>query len=128
MNKPSDLWTFESLHNINLSCCNPPLFIRSIIHRKTDFLRNRISNCLYRPSYISLESALSHYNFIPEGVYTIQNISTRKTILYETPIGSFQYRNIKPGVFFGYHVIRINYNYNGRIALMLTIVGQAPIA
>ncbi|MEI6596156.1 MAG: hypothetical protein WCO28_11385 [Bacteroidota bacterium] len=73
-----------------------------------DFLRNRISNCLYRPSYISLESALSHYNLIPEGVYTIQNITTRKTILYETAIGSFQYRNIKPAVFFGYHVDRSN--------------------
>jgi len=73
-----------------------------------DFLRYRISNCLYRPSYISLESALSHYNLIPEGVYTIQNITTRKTILYETPIGSFQYRNIKSGVFFGYQVDRIN--------------------
>ncbi|MCX6207387.1 MAG: hypothetical protein NTZ19_14180 [Bacteroidetes bacterium] len=73
-----------------------------------DFLRYRISNCLYRPSYISLESALSHYNLIPEGVYTIQNITTRKTILYETAIGSFQYRNIKSGVFFGYQVDRIN--------------------
>ena len=73
-----------------------------------DLLRYRISNCLYKPSYISLESALSHYNLIPEGVYTIQNITTRKTIMYETTSGSFYYRNIKPSVFFGYHVIRRN--------------------
>jgi len=73
-----------------------------------DFLRYRISNCLYRPSYISLESALSQYNLIPEGVYTIQNITTRKTILYETAIGSFQFRNLKASVFFGYHVDRNN--------------------
>jgi predicted transcriptional regulator of viral defense system len=73
-----------------------------------DFLRYRISNCLYRPSYISLESALSQYNLIPEGVYTIQNITTRKTILYETAIGSFQFRNLKTSVFFGYYVDRRN--------------------
>lgn len=73
-----------------------------------DLLRYRISNSLYRPSYISLESALSRYNLIPEGVYTIQNVTTRKTITYETAIGSFQYRNIKPCIFFGYHVDRSN--------------------
>ena len=73
-----------------------------------DWLRFRISNCLCRPSYISLESALSWHHFIPEGVYTIQNITTRKTIIYETPIGSFQYRSIKPSLYFGYHVARTN--------------------
>jgi predicted transcriptional regulator of viral defense system len=73
-----------------------------------DWLNYRISNCLYRPSYVSLESALSYYNLIPEGVYTIQNITTRKTTLYETNVGSFQYRNVKPHLFFGYHASRIN--------------------
>ena len=69
-------------------------------------LHYRIGNCLCRPSYISLESALSHYDFIPEGVYTIQSITTRKTILYETVAGSYQYRNLKPYLFFGYGVER----------------------
>ncbi len=73
-----------------------------------DWLRYRISNCLYRPSYVSLESALSHHNLIPEGVYTVQNITTRKTILYESPAGSFQYRSIKSALFFGYGVDRSN--------------------
>ncbi len=73
-----------------------------------DHLRYRISNCLYRPSYVSLESALAHYNLIPEGVYAIQNITTRKTILYETGEGNFQYRNIKRALYFGYRAERIN--------------------
>jgi predicted transcriptional regulator of viral defense system len=73
-----------------------------------DSLRYRISNCLYRPSYISLQSALAHYNLIPEEVYTIQNISTKKTIRYETGLGTYDYRNIKPNLFFGYQVERSN--------------------
>jgi len=69
-------------------------------------LRFRIANCLCRPSYISLESAFSYYGFIPEGVYVIQSISTRKTVLYETKTGNFQYRNLKPNLFFGYQAER----------------------
>jgi predicted transcriptional regulator of viral defense system len=67
-------------------------------------LRYRISNCLCRPSYVSLESALSHYGLIPEAVYAVQNITTRKTISYETVSGTFVYRSIKPNLFFGYEV------------------------
>lgn len=73
-----------------------------------DWLHYRIANCLHRPSYVSLESALSHHNLIPEGVYTVQNITSRKTILYETIAGSFQYRSIKPSLFFGYRADRSN--------------------
>jgi len=69
-----------------------------------DRFRNRISNCLHRPSYISLESALSHYGLIPEAVYSVQNITTKKTIAYETIAGTFNYRNIKAQLFFGYEV------------------------
>lgn len=64
----------------------------------------RISNCLYRPSYVSLESALSHYGLIPEAVYSVQNITTRKTIAYKTPAGTFNYRSMKAHLFFGYEV------------------------
>lgn len=65
----------------------------------------RISNCLYRPSYISLESALSYYDLIPEAVYTQQAVTTRKTISYTTPAGTFNYRTIKEAFFFGYRII-----------------------
>jgi predicted transcriptional regulator of viral defense system len=69
-----------------------------------EWLRYRISNCLYRPSYVSLESALSHYGLIPEAVYSVQNITTKKTIAYETVAGTINYRSIKPHLFFGYKV------------------------
>jgi predicted transcriptional regulator of viral defense system len=67
-------------------------------------LRFRVSNCLCRPSYVSLESALSHHGLIPEAVFSVQNITTRKTISYETNSGTFVYRSIKPNLYFGYEV------------------------
>lgn len=70
-----------------------------------ELLLFRISNCLHRPSYVSLESALSYYNLIPEAVYSQQAITTRKTITYETQVGTFNYRSVKPELFFGYKII-----------------------
>jgi predicted transcriptional regulator of viral defense system len=70
-----------------------------------ELLLYRISNCLYKPSYISLESALSYHNLIPEAAYSQQAITTRKTIIYKTPVGTFNYRSVKPELFFGYEII-----------------------
>ncbi|GAC1589393.1 MAG: hypothetical protein NVS3B19_09420 [Ginsengibacter sp.] len=64
----------------------------------------RISNCLHHPSYISLESALSYHNLIPEAVYSNQAVTTRKTTSYKTPLGMFNYRTLKPKLYFGYTV------------------------
>ena len=64
-----------------------------------------IANKIYTPSYVSLESALSYYNFIPEGVFKITSISTKKTNEFETKVGSFIYKNIKPSYFSNYIVI-----------------------
>lgn len=76
-----------------------------------------IANQIYKPSYISLEFALSLYNFIPEGVYLITSISSKKTTQFQTPIGNFSYRSVKPGLMFGYELKTFeyegkNYNYN----------------
>ncbi len=67
-----------------------------------------IANRLYRPSYVSLESALSYYQTIPEAVYGITSISTRRTYSFTTPLGKFQYRTLKPSLFFGYQLVRYN--------------------
>ncbi len=67
-----------------------------------------IANRIYQPSYISLETALSHYGLIPEGVFTVTSITTNKTRGIQTPSGFYQYRNIKTTLFFGYAVMRKN--------------------
>lgn len=66
------------------------------------------ANAIYGPSYVSLESALSVYGFIPEGVFQITSCTTLKTNKFETPIGNFSYRNLKPALFFGYHLQQWN--------------------
>lgn len=65
-----------------------------------------IANKLYSPSYVSLEMALSYYYLIPEGVYTVTSLSTKKTAKFETPFGHFHYRKINPRLFFGYTLQR----------------------
>lgn len=64
-----------------------------------------IANKIYAPSYISLESALAHYAWIPEGVFTFTSVSTLKTNLFDTPLGRFRYSNVKPSLFFGYKIL-----------------------
>lgn len=61
-----------------------------------------VANSMYRPSYVSLESALSSYGLIPETVRIITSVSTRKTRCIDSPVGTFQYRSIRPEFFFGY--------------------------
>ena len=64
-----------------------------------------IANKIYAPSYISLEMALSYYHLIPEAVYGITSVSTRKTNNFRTEFGEFIYRHIKPSMMFGYKLI-----------------------
>ena len=61
------------------------------------------ANLIYAPSYVSLHTALSWYNLIPEMVVSTTSVSTRKTNKFSTPIGDFDYHRIKPELFgFGY--------------------------
>src|SRR5690606_29427714 len=64
------------------------------------------ANKIYSPSYVSMESGLSYYNLIPEGVFTTTSITTRNTANYQTSIGNFGYRTLKASLFFGYRLIR----------------------
>ena len=50
-----------------------------------------VANHLYRPSYISLESALAYYGLIPERVYTMRSVTTKLHKQYDTPLGHFEY-------------------------------------
>lgn len=66
------------------------------------------SNRLARPSYISLETALSYYGFIPEGVFAITAITTSKPRRMYAGENAFIYQNVKPQLFFGYKIIHYN--------------------
>ena len=64
------------------------------------------ANRIYQPAYLSLETALSYHGLIPEGVYTLTSVSTRKTQRFDTPLGHFRYQHLKPSLYFGYEVLR----------------------
>ena len=64
-----------------------------------------IANKIYKPAYISFETAMSHYRLIPESIYMITSASTRRTSLFDTPMARFSYRTIKPSLFFGYSLL-----------------------
>ena len=71
----------------------------------------QIANRIYRPSYISFETALSYYHLIPESVYGITSASTRRTYSFKTTIGQFNYKTIKSDLFFGYDLVLYNDKY-----------------
>jgi len=68
----------------------------------------RIANLIYKPSYISLEMALSYYHLIPESVFGVTSISTRRTYKFKTDFAEFSYRSIKPELFFGFEIMESN--------------------
>jgi predicted transcriptional regulator of viral defense system len=65
-----------------------------------------LSNQIYKPSYISLELALNHYGVIPEAVFVITAVSTKKTQCFENELGTFQYQSISERLYFGFSNIR----------------------
>jgi len=66
------------------------------------------ANRIYSPSYVGLESALSFYGFIPETVFQITSITTKKTKRLNTAIANFSYKYIHKRLFWGYIIKKIN--------------------
>ncbi|MBQ0080547.1 MAG: hypothetical protein KBS95_03235 [Alistipes sp.] len=71
-----------------------------------DFARY-IAGRIYKPSYISLQTALSFYGMIPEAVTDITCVSTLKTAGFENLFGNYTYKSIKPELFFGFELRKI---------------------
>lgn len=61
-----------------------------------------ISNYLYRPSYVSLATALGYYDLIPEAVGIVQAITPKHGREWTNDLGTFKYRSIKQERFWGY--------------------------
>jgi predicted transcriptional regulator of viral defense system len=59
----------------------------------------------YPPAYVSLESALSWYELVPETVHAITLVGTRTTRTSATDAATFVWRTVKPLRWFGYRVI-----------------------
>ncbi|MEN8123436.1 MAG: hypothetical protein ABFS35_24075 [Bacteroidota bacterium] len=60
------------------------------------------ANKIYKPSYISLHTALSFYGIIPEAVVQITSVTSLKTAIFKNDFGEYSYKTIKNDLMFGY--------------------------
>jgi len=61
------------------------------------------------PSYISLESALSYHQLIPEAVYVTTSVHAKRVKEFDTPLGKFSYDTL-PSAYFYLGVERVDKN------------------
>ena len=69
-------------------------------YRKHPVSLYSLSQRIYGPSYISLESALSRHGWIPEAVHTITSVSLNKSRDFKTSLGIFSYTRVPQKVFY----------------------------
>ena len=60
------------------------------------------ANRIYKPSYISLHTALSFYGMIPEAVVQITSVTSLKTTSFTNYFGEYSYNTVKENLIFGY--------------------------
>lgn len=71
--------------------------------READKVRaENVAFLLCQPSYLSIESALVWYGFIPEIVYAYTSVTARVTRTFDNHWGRFIYRHVKSDLFWGY--------------------------
>jgi hypothetical protein len=68
-----------------------------------------IANHLRGPSYVSLESALSYWNMIPEKVHEISSITIQTSKVFRTEVGRFSYKQLKTP-YYAYGIKSIKYS------------------
>jgi len=64
-------------------------FTNSIISKEI------IANTLLSPSYISFDYALYFYGLIPESVYDVTSATTKRSKNFQTPMGTYSFRQVK---------------------------------
>lgn len=64
----------------NLNIAKPELFL--------------LANHILGPSYVSIDSALSYWGFIPEKVFEISSATIKHNKIYNTPVGRFSYTSL----------------------------------
>lgn len=70
-----------------------------------------LANLIYGPSYISLETALSNYGFIPEYVAATTSVCFGRGKFFSTPVGNFEYHHVKDSIY--PHGVQLKEVFNG---------------
>jgi hypothetical protein len=78
-----------------------------------------LANQVAGPSYVSMQTALSHWRLIPEQTFEITSAITGRSRVYMTPAGRFRYVHL-PLPYFSYGQLSVKIA-PGQIALMATL-------
>ncbi len=62
------------------------------------------ANRIYRPSYVSLHTALHFHGIIPEEVVQFTSVSTLKTASFRNAFGTYAYHHVSASYMFGYEL------------------------
>ena len=81
--------------------------VQRLVKGKYSFLLSSVSdftiaNYLYRPSYVSLETALSFYGIITGFPYQITSITIQKAKSFNIDTKEFRFSQISPNLFWGW--------------------------
>jgi predicted transcriptional regulator of viral defense system len=64
-----------------------------------------VANQLYKPSYVSTETALSFYSIIPDVAAAVTSVTTKATRTFKNKYGSFYYKSCQKKSFTGYRLM-----------------------
>jgi hypothetical protein len=108
----------KTIYNYQLSLWSKNGFLMRLKNGRYLFTQDRarvkgdeVASFLYGPSYLSLETALAWYGFIPEMVYAYVSVTSRINRRFTNELGTFIYRHIKPQLFWGYAEIKTEYGH-----------------
>jgi predicted transcriptional regulator of viral defense system len=75
-----------------------------------------VANRMVRGSYVSCQSALAHYGLIPEHVPVVTSITTARPGRWDTPLGIYEFRHVKTGLFRGYRLTELSSDQRAFVA------------
>jgi predicted transcriptional regulator of viral defense system len=67
-----------------------------------------VANRMVRGSYVSLQAALAHYGLIPEHVPVVTSVTTDRPARWDTALGSYVFRHIKPDLLYSYRLVKVS--------------------
>jgi hypothetical protein len=89
--------------------------------RRRPYSRELLANLVYGPSFVSLDSALSFHNLIPERVAAMTSVTTKRPKVFDTPVGSFIYRQAPKG----YYHLGMDRVEEGDVAFLVAVPEKA---
>jgi predicted transcriptional regulator of viral defense system len=75
-----------------------------------------VANHIVKASYVSCQSALAFYELIPENILQTISVTGKRPSSWETPLGSYHFRHVKPALLRGYKMIELGGEQQALIA------------